>query len=399
MTLKIKRTSRKSGWHRIGREGRINDVAHWVQEDAYELENLLDSGGLSSTHAEELVENVLGRYALPFSVAPNFLINNREYLIPMVIEEPSVVAACANAARLIRQGGGFSATYSGSRMIGQIQLLTDDPEAVRLKLLENKEEWLAIANEADPGLVSVGGGAVDMSVRRIEDDLDGSVFLVVHLVVEVCDAMGANAINTMAERLAEVWEERLPVSPNLRILSNLADQRTVTVEAKIPLNALKSEDFSAEEIRDRIVSATRFAWLDPYRAATHNKGIMNGIDAVLLATGNDWRAVEAGAHAYAARNGQYRSLSVWETTPDKALKGSMTIPMAVGIVGGATKIHPTARLALKILDTKSAEELAIAAATAGLANNFAALRALATEGIQRGHMTLHNRSRKLAGTP
>ncbi len=395
MDLDAKQSSRKSGWHGIGRDGRINDLAHWLNEDAYELESLLESGGLTATHAEQLVENVVGRYALPFSVAPNFRINGRDCMIPMVIEEASVVAAAANAARIIRLGGGFSATSSGSEMIGQIQLLTDDPEVLALQLLENKEEWLELANEADPGLVAAGGGARDLSVRQLVDDTDGSVFLVAHLIVDVRDAMGANAVNSMAERLAELWKERLQATPVLRILSNLADRRTVTVEADVPLSALEADGFSAAQIRDRIVSATRMAWLDPYRAATHNKGIMNGVDAVLLATGNDWRAVEAGAHAYAARDGSYRSLSNWYVGDDGSLRGSLTLPMAVGIVGGATKVHPTARLALKILEAASAEELAFCVASAGLANNFAALRALATEGIQRGHMTLHGRSRKL----
>ena len=281
-------------------------------------------------------------------------------------------------------------------MICQIQLSVADPLGARDTLREHRAELLSLAAEVDPVLVRLGGGPVDLELRLLPADLEDDEQLVVHLLVDVRDAMGANAVNSMGEALAPRIEKLTGGRVGLRILSNLADRRLVEARCRVPVESLAMADFPAERVRDGIVSASRFAERDPYRAATHNKGIMNGVDAVVLATGNDWRAVEAGAHAYAARDGGYRPLSSWRVEPDGDLSGVLLMPMALGLVGGATQMHPNARLALKLMGATSAACLAQVAAAAGLANNLAALRALATEGIQRGHMRLHQRSRHLA---
>jgi hydroxymethylglutaryl-CoA reductase len=341
-------------------------------------------------------ENVVGTFALPLGIAVNFQINGQDRLVPMVIEEPSVVAAASNAARIVREGGGFIAQAAASQMVGQMQVLDlDDPYLARRRLMAERETLLVVANRQDPVLVGLGGGARDLEVRVLADTLAGPM-LVVHLIYDCRDAMGANAVNTAVEALAPLVEEIAGGKVLLRILSNLADRRLAWARAVIPVEALAAEGFEGPEVAEGIVQAYALAEVDPYRAATHNKGIMNGIDAVLLATGNDWRAVEAGAHAYAARSGEYSSLSVWESDADGNLVGTLEMPLAVGIVGGATKAHPIARLALKILGVRSAQELV----AVGLAQNLAALRALATEGIQRGHMQLHARSMAIAaGAP
>jgi len=329
-------------------------------------------------------------------IAVNFLINGQDYLVPMAIEEPSVVAAASHAAKLVREGGGFLARASESQMIGQIQVLgVDDPSESRLKLLGERERLLAVANEQDPVMVELGGGARDLEVRVFPDTLAGPM-LVVHLIYDCRDAMGANAINTAVEALAPLVEEMTGGKVLLRILSNLADRRLARAEAVVPSQALATDGLDGREVAERIAKAYALAEVDPYRAATHNKGIMNGIDAVLVATGNDWRAVEAGAHAYAARSGQYGSLSTWETDGDGNLVGSLELPLAVGIVGGATRAHPAARAAVKVLGVGTAQQLAEVVVSVGLAQNLAALRALATEGIQRGHMELHARSMAIA---
>jgi len=333
-----------------------------------------------------MIENVIGAMSYPFAVAVNFLINGKDYLVPMVIEEASVVAAASNAARVMRRDGGIKSITTGPLMIGQVQVVgLKDPWYKRMLVLEHKDEILQRANEVDPVLVKFGGGARDVEARVVEGP--HGPMLVVHLIVDVRDAMGANAVNTMAERVAPLIERITGGRVLLRIISNLADKRLVRSYVKV-----YKEDIGGEEVVDGIVNAWAFAAADPYRAATHNKGIMNGVIAVALATAQDHRAIEAGAHAYAARNGRYEPLSRWEKDADGNLVGSLEMPMAVGIIGGATKVHPVARAALKILGVKTATELAEVMGAVGLAQNFAALRALATEGIQRGHMRLHARN-------
>ncbi|MFN3742100.1 MAG: hydroxymethylglutaryl-CoA reductase, degradative [Anaerolineales bacterium] len=353
-------------------------------------------GGLSVEAADHMIENVIGLHSLPLGLALNFIVNGREVLVPMAIEEPSVVAGASFMAKLARAGGGFFATADEPRMIGQIQILhLADPATARLKIYEHKAELLAEADEVDPILKRLGGGARDLQVRLIQDSPIGP-FLVVHLIYDVRDAMGANAVNTACERLAPRLEQISGGKVHLRILSNLADQRLARARVSIPSEALAFDSYSGEEVRDGIIAAWAFAVADPYRAATHNKGIMNGVDAVVIATGNDWRAVEAGAHAYAARSGRYTSLSTWGKDENGNLVGSLEMPLAVGIIGGATKVHPAARAAIKLMGVKTAAELAEIIVSVGLAQNLAALRALATEGIQRGHMSLHARQVAIA---
>lgn len=351
----------------------------------------LKTGGLDTAACNEMIENVVGRYSLPFAIGLNFRINEQDLLLPMVIEEPSVVAAASNAARMIREGGGFHAEVTAPVMIAQVQLMDlSDPDKSKKDLLAHKAEILQLASKHSQSLVSRGGGPVDMTVRILSGvaDPDGGM-AVVHLHIDVCDAMGANLVNTVAEGVAERLAEISGGTIGLRILSNLATHRTVTITANIPDSALAESNGS--EVREAIVRASRFAQLDPYRAATHNKGIMNGVDAVIMATANDWRSVEAGAHAFASYdNAGYKPLAIWANGPS-GLRGTMTLPMAVGTVGGAIQVHPVAKLALRILGNSAAKHLAAASAAAGLACNLAALRALATEGIQRGHMALHSR--------
>jgi hydroxymethylglutaryl-CoA reductase len=324
------------------------------------------------------------------------MVNGREVLVPMAIEEPSVVAGASFMARLARSSGGFWAHTTAPEMIGQMQILDlPDLNAARLALLEHRSDLLAEAAEIDPVLQRLGGGPRELEVRLVPDSPVGP-FLVLHLIYDVRDAMGANAINTAVERLAPQIEAITGGRVHLRILSNLADRRLARARCTILLQELAFADYSAEQVRDGIIAAWAFAAVDPYRAATHNKGIMNGVDAVVIATGNDWRAIEAGAHAYAARSGRYTSLSAWGKDAEGNLVGTLEMPMAVGIVGGATRVHPTARAALKLMDITSASQLAEIIVSVGLAQNLAAIRALATEGIQRGHMSLHARQVAIA---
>jgi hydroxymethylglutaryl-CoA reductase len=349
-------------------------------------------GGLNPDGADHMIENVVGLYSLPIGIATNFRVNHKEVLVPMVIEEPSVVAGASLAARLAREGGGFVASSDEPVMIAQMQILdVVNPHQARLALLAQKQRLLEFAATTDPVIIKLGGGPRDIEVRILED---GQVVL--HLLYDCRDAMGANTVNTAAEALKPMVEEITGGRVNLRILSNLADQRLARSTAIIPASALAFDTFDGEFVRDRIIEAYAFAAADPYRATTHNKGIMNGVDAVVIATGNDWRAIEAGAHAYAVRNGKYTSLSQWGTDKSGNLIGTIEMPMAVGIVGGATKVHPSARSALKIMGIQSARELAEIIVSVGLAQNFAAIRALATEGIQRGHMSLHARQLAMA---
>ena len=388
--------SRIPGFYNLSLEQRLAELGRRGELTPEELAALSGQAGLSREQADHMIENVIGLHALPLGIALNFIVNGREVLVPMVVEEPSIVAGASFMAKLARAGGGFLAHTTAPEMIGQMQVLDSaDLPMARLAILEQKESLLAEAGEIDPVLKRLGGGPRDLEVRLIEASPIGP-FLVVHLVYDVRDAMGANAINTAAERLASHIEALTGGRVLLRILSNLADRRLARVRCTIPLSELAFDEFTAEEVRDGIIAAWAFAAADPYRAATHNKGIMNGVDAVVLATGNDWRAVEAGAHAYAAHSGRYTSLSTWGRDSLGNLVGTLEMPMAVGIVGGATRVHPTARAALKLMGITNASQLAEIIVSVGLAQNLAALRALATEGIQRGHMSLHARQVAIA---
>lgn len=388
-------TSRISGFYNMTLEERHAKLA---EASNHAPENLLPftSGGLSAEAADHMIENVIGLYSLPLGIALNFQVNGKDVLVPMTLEEPSVVAGASFMAKLARAGGGFQATTTEPHMIGQMQVL-DLPNVhlAQLSILEHKEKLLAEADSVDPVLKKFGGGARNLEVRVISESPIGP-FLVVHLIYDVRDAMGANAVNTACERLAPHIEAITGGRVHLRILSNLADHRLARARCTIPVAELAFGDFSGEKVRDGIIEAWAFAASDPYRAATHNKGIMNGVDAVVIATGNDWRAIEAGAHAYAARTGRYTSLSTWGKDRDGNLVGTLEMPMAVGIVGGATKVHPAAQASVKLMGVVRAHELAEIIVSVGLAQNMAALRALATEGIQRGHMSLHARQVAIA---
>jgi hydroxymethylglutaryl-CoA reductase len=366
-------------------------VAQWAGLDNDEQAALLGIQGLSVTQADQMIENVIGVHALPLGIATNFLINDQDYLIPMVVEEPSVVAACSFAAKLVRAGGGFKVTSSEPLMIGQIQVLdVDNVYAAAGRVWEIRDQLLREANDPALSIVKMGGGARDIELRPFTESAVGPM-LVVHLLYDVRDAMGANAINTACERIAPLIQEASKGRVNLKILSNLADRRRVKALCMVPSTELATEAASGPQVVDSIVEASAFAEVDPYRATTHNKGVMNGIDAICLATGNDWRALEAGAHAFAARSGRYSSMTRWTKDQNGSLRGELDIPLAVGTVGGATRVHPTAKVAMKILGVSGARELAEVMGAVGLAQNLAAIRALATEGIQRGHMSLHAR--------
>ena len=401
--------SRISGFYNMTldeRRARLAEVFSSEGEALQTPEGLLPftTGGLSPEAADHMIENVIGLYSLPLGIALNFQVNGRDMLIPMTLEEPSVVAGASFMAKLARAGGGFTATTTDPLMIGQMQVINvTNLEEAKLKLYEHKVELLAEADSIDPVLKKFGGGARDLEVRILDDSPIGG-FLVVHLIYDVRDAMGANAVNTACERLALRIEGITGGKVHLRILSNLADRRIARARCTVPVKELAFESvgqvdnlaYTGEEVRDGIIAAYAFAAADPYRAATHNKGIMNGVDSVVIATGNDWRAIEAGAHAYAARSGRYTSLSTWGKDADGNLVGTLEMPMAVGIVGGATKVHPAAQAAVKLMGVQTASELAEVIVSVGLAQNMAALRALATEGIQRGHMSLHARQVAIA---
>lgn len=388
--------SRIAAFYNLNLNERRVKVAEAAGMELNDLAAYWTSGGIEPEAASYMVENVIGTHALPLGIGLNFKVNGRDVLVPMAIEEPSVVAGASFMAKLAYANGGFHASTDASLMIGQMQLLDlVNLHEARLKLYEHKAELLALADELDASLKKRGGGARDLEVRTIEDSPIGP-FLVVHLIYDVRDAMGANAVNTACERLAPQIEAITGGRVHLRILSNLTDRRLARTRCTIPVAALAFDEYSGEQVRDGIIEAYAFAAVDPYRAATHNKGIMNGVDAVVIATGNDWRAIEAGAHAYAARSGTYTSLSTWGKDADGNLAGTLEMPMALGIVGGATKVHPAARAALKMMGIQSAAELAEIVVSVGLAQNMAALRALATEGIQRGHMSLHARQVAIA---
>jgi hydroxymethylglutaryl-CoA reductase len=383
--------SRLHGFYKLSFDERRRQLSEMTGLAPDALSALAQDGGMSMQLADNMVENAITTYALPMGVALNFRVNGRDVLVPMVTEEPSVIAAASNAARLLREGGGFTATSDEPLMISQVHLLdVSDTAAAVHALHAEKQEIMRRAADAHHGLVRRGGGPRDVEVRVLDD---GSI--VVHLVVHVCEAMGANAVNTIAEEVAPFLATVAHARAGLRILSNLADKRRVRVEAQVPVRALAIEtaEFKAsgEEVRDHIIEASRFAELDPYRAATHNKGIMNGIDAVALAAGQDFRSIEAGAHAYAARRGRYEPMAVWKEGADGSLSGAIEIPMAIGTVGGAVTFHPGAKIAMQMMEHPDTTRLGQVIAAAGLASNLAAIRALATEGIQRGHMNLHHR--------
>jgi hydroxymethylglutaryl-CoA reductase len=345
----------------------------------------LAAGGIDTTTADRVVENAIGVYALPLGVGLNFLINGRDYLVPMAVEEPSVIAAASNAARMVREGGGFLADADEPVMTAQIEIMgVRDPAAAAARIEAASVELLALAHATLPRLVDRGGGARELEGRTCPDRL------IVHVHIDCRNAMGANMVNTVAEALAERVATLADGRSGLRILTNLCDRRRVRVTARVPAAALATEGSAGPEVRDGIVAASRFAEDDPYRAATHNKGIMNGVDAVVIATGNDWRGVEAGAHAFAAADGRYRPLAIWRAEGSDLL-GRLEMPMAVGTVGGSLQTHAGARLAQRLLGVTDATTLGMVIGAAGLASNLAALRALATDGIQRGHMALHRR--------
>jgi hydroxymethylglutaryl-CoA reductase len=384
--------SRLSNFRALSPSERLQAIAGAVDLNEEERLALARPGALALDRADGMIENVIGTFELPMGVAANFQVNGRDVLVPMAVEEPSVVAAASYMAKLARECGGFETSSTAPLMRAQIQVLgLTDPQGARLALLREKDRILALANTRDKVLVELGGGCRDIEVHIFADTPRGPM-AVVHLIVDVRDAMGANTVNTMAEAVAPLVEEITGGAVRLRILSNLADLRLARARVRLTPAVLATRERSGEEIIEGILDAWAFAAVDPYRAATHNKGIMNGIDPVVVATGNDWRAIEAGAHAYAARTGRYTSLTAWEKDGSGALVGSIEMPMAMGLVGGATKTHPLARVALKILGVRSAQELAEIAVAVGLAQNLGALRALATEGIQRGHMALHARN-------
>ncbi|WP_080145897.1 hydroxymethylglutaryl-CoA reductase, degradative [Marinilactibacillus piezotolerans] len=359
--------------------------------------NVLKKDGLDLDRSigDHMIENYIGNYSLPLGVAMNFVIDDQEMVVPMAIEEPSVIAASSFAAKIIGSAGGFTTVVTDRKMIGQVTLkdVTDLDQAAQA-LEAAKQEILDRANEAHPSIVKRGGGAKDLHVRVLEADPEESIpaFLAVHLHIDTQEAMGANIVNTMMEGIAPYMEELTGGTALLRILSNYATECVATATCTIPSHKLKTGSFSGEEVRDRIVEAAQIAWVDPYRAVTHNKGIMNGVDAVIVASGNDWRAIEAGVHAYAARSGQYRALSRWHTNESGDLVGTLTLPLPVGTVGGSIGIHPGAQLSRTLMQEPNAQTLESILVSVGLAQNFAAVRALVTEGIQKGHMGLHARS-------
>jgi len=386
----LNKSSLISGIYKLSPKERLTLVKELAALSAEECVLLQNTGSLPLDMADRMIENVVGVFPIPLGICANFLINNRDYVIPMAIEEPSVVAAASYAAKMVRDGGGFHTSSTPPIMIGQIQVINvKDPYAAKLRVIRGKDEILKKANDQDPVLISAGGGARDLDAKVIHTSR--GPMLIVELLVDCRDAMGPNAVNTMAEAVAPMVEKLAEGHVLLRIISNLATKRLVRASCVVPKEAV-----GGGEVVDGIVDAYAFAAADPFRAATHNKGIMNGIIGVVMATCNDHRAVEAGAHAYAVKDGHYTALSVWEKNRAGDLVGSIELPMAVGLIGGAVRTHPIAKIALKILDVKSANEFGEVLAAVGLAQNLGALRALAHEGIQKGHMSLHARNIAIA---
>lgn len=380
------KTNNYSGFHKLSVSQRAAEVAEFANLTGEELRLITEPGALHNDVADKVIENVIGTYQLPMGVAMNFIINGKEVLVPMVVEEASIIAAASNAAKMARPGGGFTTSYTGNIMIAQIQTIgISNPYFAKQVILHHKEEILSIANEKDPVLVGITGGAKDVEVRIVESLIGPMV--VVHLLVDTGDAMGANAVNTMAEAVAPFIEKITGGTVKLRILSNLAAYRLARATATFTKEAIGGED-----VVDGVIAAYAFAEADPFRAATSNKGIMNGIDPLIVATGNDWRGIEAACHAYCSYKGKYTSMTRWEKNANGDLTGSIEIPALCGLVGGGTKILPAAKVGVKILGVQTAAELAQVIAAVGLAQNFAAMRALATDGIQKGHMKLHARN-------
>lgn len=385
-------TSRIEGLRDLEPVDRRQAIASAASLDQADAAALAGEGTLPLSLANGMIENVIGKFELPLGVAANFVVNGREYLVPMAVEEPSVVAAASYMAKLALKGGGFTVSSTPPIMRAQVQVIgITDPYGTRARLLAHADELIEMANSRDTVLVGLGGGCKDIEVEVFPQSAIGPM-AVLHLLVDVRDAMGANTVNSMAEMIAPRVEEITGGKVRLRILSNLADRRIVTASVRLAPEVFDTKTLKGSEVVQGMVEACTLAMIDPYRAATHNKGIMNGIDPVVVATGNDWRAIEAGAHAYAARSGRYGSLTTWEIATNGDLVGTLEMPMALGIVGGATRTHPAAQAALKLMQITSAQQLAEVTAAVGLAQNMAALRALSTEGIQRGHMALHARN-------
>lgn len=379
-------SSRISGFYKLPPEKRLEKVKEFSNLSEEETDILKETGSLEINQADKMLENVIGSLELPLGIAVNFLINDKDYLIPMAIEESSVVAAASNAAKIARAEGGFEAESDPPRMIGQIQIMNiDNPEEAKKKIESKKDEILELANQQDQVLIDLGGGAEDLEVREIQTP--DEKMIIVHLIIDTRDAMGANIVNTMAESVAPMLEQITEGKSLLRIVSNLADKRIARAKA-----TFNKKELGGEEVVNKILKAYQFAASDQYRCTTHNKGVMNGIEAVALATGNDTRALESGAHSFAALNGEYKSLTTWKKDENGNLVGEIEVPISAGIFGGATQINPVAQTCLKILNVDSSQELAEVMAAVGLAQNLAALRALATEGIQKGHMRLHARN-------
>ncbi len=387
-------SSRLPGFYTLKSDERVAKLAELCGLTDEEVASLHAAGALPMETADQMIENAVGVLGLPLGVGLNFTINGKDYLVPMAVEEPSVVAAVSLAAKIVRESGGFTADADDSLMIGQIQVVSyGDPKRAEAAVLAKKEEILELANSFHPAMQRRGGGARDLEVRILPapEGPEGEPLFVVHLIIDTQDAMGANLINTVAEGVAPFIEELTGGKVYLRILSNLADRRLARASCRIPVAKLADFGMTGEEMARGIVQASRFAEADPYRAATHNKGVMNGIDAVAIATGNDWRAIEAGAHAFCCRNGKYEPLSVWRYE-DGHLVGKIELPLAIGTVGGPIKVHPLVKLVHRILKIGGARELAQVMAAVGLAQNLAAIRALGSVGIQKGHMALHARS-------
>lgn len=387
-------SSRIPGFYKMSVEERKRHIIELCGLDEATASQLLDPVSLPEETADKMIENVIGTFSLPLAVGLNFKVNEKDYIIPMAVEEPSIVASASYIAKIVRETGGFKTEATERVMIGQIQVVgCPNFEEAEAAIHREKDMLIQAANDAYPSLIARGGGAVDLDVRMLnEGESEYSRMLIVHVYVNTCDAMGANIINTMVESLAPVVEHLTNGKVYLRILSNYADRCLAKATCTIPVELLASDGYTGEEVRDGVVHAYEFAASDPYRAVTHNKGIMNGIDPVIIATGNDWRAVEAGAHAYAARDGQYRSMTKWYADEAGNLVGELEIPMSLGIVGGASRVHPMAKVAYQLLKVDSAAELAQVIVAVGLAQNLGALKALATDGIQKGHMALHSRS-------
>ncbi len=385
------KSSRLPGFYKLDISQRLEKL-----DDFYQLSTkekwMLKKETLTAELADVMIENAVGVFGLPIGLAVNFRLNNKDYIIPMVVEESSVIAAASNAARLIRENGLLTAESTDPIMISQVQIVdSSDPEAGKKRIEEKKEDLLRLANKQDPVLVELGGGARDIEVRLLETE--SGTMIIVHILVDTRDAMGANVVNTMAETLGPIMAEIADGNVICQIVSNFADKRMVKVKFVLDnVDCLARAGYSGDEAADRIIKAYHFADADPHRATTHNKGVMNGIDGVLIATGNDWRAVEAGVHAYAARDGRYRSVSKYYRDDRGRFIGELEIPMAVGIVGGVTNLHPGVKILLKVMKVETSMELAKVVAAAGLIQNFAAVWTLATEGIQKGHMTLHARN-------